>query len=78
MAGLRPRTNSIDPARSARCWWEGVVIDGIRVRGYLHGPFVRTFFAVSCESGVKRWVGGGKGAVGLVGDRTVTGQSSTS
>jgi len=72
VAGSRPRTNSIDPARSAQCRWERGVVGGIRVRSYRRELFSGTSFAVSYGSVVKRGVGGGRSDVGFVDDRRMT------
>jgi len=53
-------------------------MSGVRIRSYRGESFLRTSFAVSYGSVVKRGVGGGRGDVGLVGDRRVTRRLSAS
>ena len=72
MAGLRPRTNPIGLARSARYWWERGVMDGIPIRAYLRTPPVRNPFVVSYGSVMEWGMGGERGNAGITEDRRIT------
>lgn len=76
-AALRPRTNPIGPARSARRsgWEKG---DGVQIRGCLGILFVTSPFGALCGSAIEREVGDRKGDVGVIDDRRIPRRLSTS